>query len=112
MKGTVRRRRTLGGTWSFRIDVGLDDRGWRRQSEVGGLRTKKDAQAALNDALSGPQRGTYVAPSRTTVRQLLDTRLVDEQVAAVGPGRAQRQPFLPLAVEVSLERGHRRRSEQ
>jgi len=44
----------------------------RRQREVGGFRTKKQAQAALNDALSGSQRGTYVAPSRTTVRQFLD----------------------------------------
>lgn len=72
MKGTVRKPRTAGGTWSYRIDTGLDDRGRRRQREVGGFRTKKEAQAALNDALSGSQRGTYVAPSRTTVRQFLD----------------------------------------
>ncbi len=72
MKGTVRKPRTAGGTWSYRIDTGLDDRGRRRQREVGGFRTKKEAQAALNDALSGSQRGTYVAPSRTTVSQFLD----------------------------------------
>jgi hypothetical protein len=36
------------------------------------LRTKKEAQAALNDALSGVQRGTFVAPSRTTVRDFLE----------------------------------------
>lgn len=72
MKGTVRKPRTTGGTWSFRIDVGLDDRGRRRQREVGGFRTKKDAQTALNDALSGTQRGTYTAPSRTTLGQFLD----------------------------------------
>ncbi len=72
MKGTVRKPRTAGGSWSYRIDTGLDDRGRRRQREVGGFRTKKEAQAALNDALSGSQHGTYVAPSRTTVRQFLD----------------------------------------
>jgi hypothetical protein len=72
MKGTGRRPRTAGSTWSYRIDTGLDDRGCRRQRELGGFRTKKEAQAALNDALAGSQRGTYVAPSRTTVREFLD----------------------------------------
>lgn len=72
MKGSVRKPRTAGGTWSYRIDAGLDDRGRRRQREVGGFRTKKEAQAALNDALAETQRGTYVAPSRTTVGDFLD----------------------------------------
>ena len=67
----VRKPRTSGGKWSYRIDAGYDDRGRRRQREVGGFRTKKEAQAALNDALSGSQRGTYAAPTRTTVRQFL-----------------------------------------
>ena len=72
MRGSVRKPRTAGGTWSYRLDLGLDDRGRRRQREVGGFRTKKDAQASLNDALAGTQRGTYVAPSRLTVREFLD----------------------------------------
>ena len=72
MKGSVRRPRTDGGTWSYRIDAGLDDRGRRRQREVGGFRTKKDAQTALNEALADTQRGTYSPPSRTTVREFLD----------------------------------------
>jgi len=72
MKGTLRKPRTAGGSWSYRIDTDADDLGRRRQREVGGFRTKREAQAALNDALSGSQRGTYVAPSRTTVRQFLD----------------------------------------
>jgi integrase len=44
----------------------------RAQKQVGGFRTKKDAQAALNDALSGIQHGTYVAPSRQTLGAFLD----------------------------------------
>jgi hypothetical protein len=44
----------------------------RRQREIGGFRTKKEAQAALDDALPGVQRGTFVAPSRTTVRDFLE----------------------------------------
>jgi integrase len=72
MRGSVRKPRTDGGTWSYRLDLGFDDVGKRRQREIGGFRTKKEAQAALNDALSGVQRGTFVAPSRTTVRDFLE----------------------------------------
>jgi hypothetical protein len=72
VKGSVRTPRTEGGTWSYRLDLGLDDRGRRRQQEVGGFRTKKDAQAALNEALADRQRGTYAPPSRTTVQSFLD----------------------------------------
>jgi hypothetical protein len=72
MKGSVRKPRTEGGAWSCRIDSGLDDRGRRRQREIGGFRTKKAAQTALNEALADTQRGTYSPPSRTTVREFLD----------------------------------------
>ena len=72
MKGSVRKPRTDGGTWSYRIDAGLDDRGRRRQREVGGFGTKKAAQTALNEALADTQRGNYSPPSRTTVRAFLD----------------------------------------
>jgi integrase len=72
MKGSVRKPRTDGGTWSYRIDAGLDDRGRRRQREVGGFGTKKAAQTALNEALADTQRGNYSPPSRTTVREFLD----------------------------------------
>ena len=63
MKGAVRKPRTTGGTWSYRLDLGLDDRGRRRRQEVGGFRTKKDAQSALNEALADRKRGTYALPS-------------------------------------------------
>ncbi len=72
IRGSVRTPRTDGGTWSYRLDLGLDDVGKRRQREIGGFRTKKEAQAAINEALSGVQRGTFVAPSRTTVREFLN----------------------------------------
>lgn len=70
--GSVRKPRTEGGTWSYRLDLGFDDVGKRRQREVGGFRTKKGAQAALDGALSGVQRGMFVAPSRTTVSEFLE----------------------------------------
>jgi integrase len=72
MKGSVRRPRTAGGTWSYRLDLGIDENGRRGQKQVGGFRTKKGAQAALNDALSAIQHGTYVAPSRQTLGAFLD----------------------------------------
>jgi integrase len=71
VRGSVRKPRTAQGTWSYRLELGLDDRGYRRQSEVYGFRTKREAQAALNEALAATQRGTYVAPSRMTVREFL-----------------------------------------
>jgi integrase len=72
MKGSVRKPRTAGGTWSYRLDLGIDTAGRREQKQVGGFRTKKAAQAALNEALAGLQRGTYVAPSRQTVAGFLE----------------------------------------
>jgi hypothetical protein len=72
MKGSVRKHRTAGGTWSYRLDLGIDADGRREQKQVGGFRTKKAAQAALNEALAGLQRGTYVAPSRQTVAGFLE----------------------------------------
>ena len=72
MKGSVRKPRTAGGTWSYRLDLGIDTDGRREQKQVGGFRTKKAAQAALNEALAGLQRGTYVAPSRQTVAGFLE----------------------------------------
>ena len=71
MKGSVRKPRTTGGTWSYRLDLGVDASGNRQQKQVAGFRTKKDAQAALNEALSGVQHGTYVAPAKSTVGEFL-----------------------------------------
>jgi integrase len=72
VKGSVRRPRSPGGEWSYRLDRGLEPDGRRRQKQVGGFRTKKDAQAALNEALAGVQRGSYVTPSRQTVGEFLE----------------------------------------
>ncbi|MEP1125509.1 MAG: tyrosine-type recombinase/integrase [Ilumatobacter sp.] len=73
MKGAIRKPRTSGGAWSYRLDLGVDDAGKRRQRQVGNFATKREAQAALNEALAGLQQGTYVAPSKQTVREFLDT---------------------------------------
>lgn len=73
MKGSVRKPRSPGGKWSYRLDLGYDDEGKRRQREVGNFPTKREAQAGLNESLAELQRGSYVAPSRQTVRDYLDS---------------------------------------
>lgn len=84
MKGTVRKPRTPGGTWSYRIDLDARADGSRRQKQVGGFATKREAQAALNEALTAHQRGTYIAPSKQTVAEYLEAWLpaVQFEVAA------------------------------
>ena len=67
VRGTVRKPRTTGGGWSYRLDLGVYSTGKRAQKQLGGFATKKEAQAALSEALTGVQRGTYIAPSRQTL---------------------------------------------
>ena len=75
MRGAVRKPRTPGGTWGYRIDLGEDEVGKRVQKQVAGFPSKKAAQAALADALSAFQRGSYIAPSRQTLREFLEVWL-------------------------------------
>ena len=61
-----------GGSWSYRLDLGEDEVGRRVQKQVAGFRTKKDAQAALAEALAAYQRSSFIAPSKQTVREFLE----------------------------------------
>jgi Arm DNA-binding domain len=50
MRGSVRKR---GSTYSYWLDIGPDPvTGKRRQRTKGGFRTKRECQAALNEAIS------------------------------------------------------------
>lgn len=71
MRGMVRKPRTAGCGWSYRLDLGVDSNGKRAQEQVGGFATKKEAQATLNEALTGVQRAAYIAPSRQTLGEFL-----------------------------------------
>ena len=53
--------------------------GKRRQRTKGGFRTKRECQAALNEAISALRSGTLVQPSRRTVASFL----VEEWLPAV-----------------------------
>lgn len=43
----------------------------RKQQTKAGFKTRKEAQAALNDILGSLQRGTYVGPSKATLADFL-----------------------------------------
>jgi Arm DNA-binding domain len=65
MKGSIRKR---GSTYTYWLDIGPDPvTGKRRQRTKGGFRTKRECQAALNEAIAALRSGTLVQPSRRTV---------------------------------------------
>jgi integrase len=68
MKGTVIKR---GRKWAVVIDLGRDPRGKRIRKWHSGYLTKKAAEAARVELLSGLQRGEYVPPSTITVGRWL-----------------------------------------
>ena len=73
VRGALRKPRTAGGTWSYRIDLDVGPDGRRRQKQRGGFRTKREAQTALNEALGELQRGEFVSPSKQTVTDFIET---------------------------------------
>jgi integrase len=68
MRGAVLKR---GRTYSYVVPLERDpETGAKRQKWVGGFRTKRECEDALNDALSRVRAGTFsVEGSRTTVKQ-------------------------------------------
>ena len=78
MRGSIRKR---GRTYTYVLDLPPDPvTGKRRQKTKGGFRTKRECQAALNEAIMAVQTGTYVEASRRTVRSfLLDEWLPDRE---------------------------------
>lgn len=70
------------GTYAYRVDIGTDPAtGKRRQHQRSGFRTKRDAEAALDEALSAVRAGIGVNRSSATVAEFLTDWL---------PGQRQR----------------------
>ncbi len=67
-RGVIDRDRN--GTWWFRLDVAPAGAP-RKQVRRRGFRTKRDAQAALNEVLHDVGKGTFVATERITVAEYL-----------------------------------------
>jgi hypothetical protein len=56
MRGSIRKR---GSTYTYILDMPPDPvTGKRRQKTKGGFRTKRECQAALNEAIMAVQTGT------------------------------------------------------
>jgi integrase len=56
------------------VDIGRDpETGRRKQKWHSGHRTKREAESALNEILSSLDRGSYVEPSRLTVKTFLQS---------------------------------------
>jgi integrase len=76
MRGHIRRR---GGTWTVVVDVGRDENGKRLRKWHSGYARRKDAERALTEILRRLESGSYVAPSKVTLRGFLE----DEWIPAV-----------------------------
>ena len=68
MRGSIRKR---GSTYTWYLSVPDPATGKPRQRSKGGYRTKRECQAALNDALSTIRTGTFVEASRRTTGSFL-----------------------------------------
>ena len=67
MKGGIRAPRTVGGTWAYRIDLGVVPGGGRHQKQVAGFRSREEAEGALAEALAA-----YGGGDRRTVAGCLE----------------------------------------
>ena len=63
-------KKDASGNWSFVVDL-LGVGGKRKQAFRRGFPTKKAAQEALTKLLGEQQRGTYVAPTRSTLGEFM-----------------------------------------
>jgi len=79
-RGSVYRR---GATWTAHVSWGSG--ATKRQVKKGGYRTRKEAQAALTELLGSIDAGTFVTPSRLTLRRYLDDWLAGLATAGRRP---------------------------
>lgn len=77
-RGSVRQE--SNGTWSFTVDV-ADGTGRRRQTRRRGFPTRRAAQAAMTTLIAEMDKGVYVAPSRQTLKDFLES----EWLPAIAP---------------------------
>ena len=73
MKGHIAKKKTGENTFRYYpvIDT-VDENGKRKRKWLQGFRTKKEAQAHLNEKLAEIQKGQFVDPTKMTVSQFLD----------------------------------------
>jgi len=82
MRGHVRKR---GNSWSVVYDEGIDEDGKRKQRWKGGFATRKAADAFLTDVLSRLGDGSYVQPSKLTLRAFVEEEWLPAIAGTVRP---------------------------
>jgi integrase len=82
MRGGTRKR---GSTWTWHLGVVDPAAGRWRQLTKGGFRTRREAQAALNEAKAALRAGTFIEPSRMTLGAFLTEQWLPTVRAAVRP---------------------------
>jgi integrase len=82
MRGGTRKR---GTTWTWHLGVADPATGRWRQLSKGGFRTKREAQAALNETKAALRADTFVEPSRLTLGVFLTEQWLPTARAAVRP---------------------------
>ena len=73
-----------GNTWTYAADIGRDEDGRRIRRWKGGFRTKREAQAALNEFMHHVSLGGDPFPAKITVGQYVTTYL-DHQSTRTRP---------------------------
>ncbi|MGH9136505.1 MAG: tyrosine-type recombinase/integrase [Acidimicrobiales bacterium] len=63
-------------TWYVIVDAGRDRNGKRRQKWHGGYRTRREAEAVRAKIVNEMHRGDYVAPTKTTLDDWVETWLI------------------------------------
>ena len=87
-RGSVFRR---SGGWAYRVDAGFNpETGKRRQTLKQGFPTKKQAEAALDEASRDRSSGTSVVRSTIRVEEFLNEWLERQQSAAADDHTATR----------------------
>jgi integrase len=69
VRGSLLKR---GETWSYVLYLGRGPDGKKQQKWVGGFRTRREAEAALTEALERVRTGTWADPGRQTVGEYLE----------------------------------------
>jgi integrase len=82
MRGGTRKR---GTSWTWHLGVADPATGRWRQLTKGGFRTRREAQAALNEAKAALRSGTFVEPSRLTLGAFLTEHWLPTVRDAVRP---------------------------
>lgn len=82
MRGHVRKR---GSKWCVVVDVGRDEEGKRIRKWHSGFNRRKDADEALTEILKGLQGGSYVTPSKLTLRAFLEDEWIPGVASTLRP---------------------------